>query len=121
MREVNREWMKGRNGISANAWKGDKAGYHAVHLWLSKHFSKPDACEQCGKKDFSRLEWANISGEYKRDISDYKALCPSCHRLMDIGDKCRKGHEYTPETTLINVRGHRWCLICKEQKYAKAN
>ena len=36
MREIkqipkNREWMRGRNGITSNAWKGEGAGYHAIH------------------------------------------------------------------------------------------
>lgn len=117
MREnKSRAWMNGRNGITANAWKGDRAGYHAVHLWLTKHFSKGRICEGCNTMSASRLEWANISGEYKRERSDYKVLCPRCHRLLDQGGKCRKGHEYKPETTLVNNRGHRHCLICKLQK-----
>lgn len=32
-----------------------------------------------------RYEWANISGEYKRDRSDWVMLCPSCHRKIDMG------------------------------------
>lgn len=118
--KVNREWMKGRNGISANAWKGDKAGYNATHMWLTVHYEKGESCEDCGKVT-QWLDWANISGDYRRERSDYKVLCRSCHRLMDLGNKCRKGHEYKPETTYINTRGHRWCLICKEQRYATAN
>jgi hypothetical protein len=116
MRERSRAWMRGRNGRTANAWKGEKAGYHAVHLWLTKHFIKSNACEICGTTNYSRLEWANISGKYKRERSDYKVLCPKCHRLLDLGGKCRRGHIYKPETTLINNRGHRYCLICKLQR-----
>ena len=119
MREINkgnREWMKGRNGISANAWKGEKAGYHAIHIWLNKFHKKSDSCQQCGTKIFSRLEWANLSGEYKREIEDYMAMCPRCHRLFDQKDVCRKGHPYTQETTLLNNRGHRHCKICRDSK-----
>ena len=116
MREINRDWMKGRNGKSSNAWKGEKAGYHAVHIWLSKHHNKGDSCEHCKTTTASRLEWANISGEYKRERDDYMVLCPSCHRLYDQDNKCNKGHEYKPETTHTNNRGHRTCLICKEAK-----
>ncbi len=118
MREtpINRMWMKGRTSERANNWEGIKAGYHAVHLWLTAHYKKPSGCEQCGTLKFSRLEWANISGEYKREREDYKAMCPRCHRLFNIKNKCRKGHEYTPETTLINIRGHRYCKICKIER-----
>lgn len=30
-------------------------------------------------------EWANLSGEYRRDLSDYIELCVPCHRLKDSG------------------------------------
>jgi hypothetical protein len=105
-------------------WKGDDAGYVAKHMWIRKHFELPDRCERCKTTAFSRLEWANVSGQHKRERSDYMALCPSCHRLMDIRDKCRMGHTYTPLTTYINIRGHRRCLICKAERdkiNAKAN
>jgi len=116
MRNINRDWMRGRNGITANAWKGDRAGYHAIHIWLSKHYEKGVSCDQCKTTDASRLEWANISGEYKREREDYFVLCPSCHRLYDQKDQCRKGHPYKIETTHVNKRGHRRCLICKAEK-----
>ena len=67
----------------ARRWKGQKAGYHAVHIWLTEHYDKGDSCEECGTTEASRLEWANISGEYFREREDYRVLCPSCHRLMD--------------------------------------
>lgn len=121
MREKpSREWMKGRTGSSSNAWKGERAGYHATHLWLTANYTKGESCEDCGKVT-PWLDWANISGLYQRERSDYKVLCRKCHRLMDIGNKCRKGHEYKPDTTYVNNRGHRWCLICKENKYATVN
>jgi hypothetical protein len=114
--------MRGRTGKTSNAWKGERAGYHAIHIWLGKH-PKGAACEQCGTTEYSRLEWANLSGEYRRDRSDYKAMCPRCHRLFDQKNQCRKGHPYTPETTLINNRGHRHCKICRDanlKQYAAA-
>jgi len=115
----NRLWMKGRIGERANNWKGIKAGYHAVHLWLTKHYKKGNKCDECGTTKASRLEWANISGQYKRKRSDYKVLCPRCHRLLDIDNKCRNGHPYTPKNTLINIRGHRHCKICRDEKRTK--
>lgn len=35
-------------------------------------------------KEKNRYEWANISGEYKRELSDYESLCVSCHRIKDL-------------------------------------
>jgi len=41
--------------------------------------------DSIGVRERARYEWANISGEYKRDVSDYIQLCPSCHRKFDMG------------------------------------
>jgi hypothetical protein len=63
-------------------WKGDKAGYAAIHYWVKKNKPKPECCEEC-KKQIEELELANISGEYKRDINDFKYLCAKCHFEFD--------------------------------------
>ena len=69
-------------------WKGDEAGYHAIHKWIIRKLGQPSLCEECGTTTAKRFEWANISGEYKRDFDDYKRLCKSCHALFDdIGKK----------------------------------
>ena len=31
-------------------WKGDDAGYEAIHFWLNRHYKLVDKCEHCGKK-----------------------------------------------------------------------
>jgi len=63
------------------AWKGDKAGYSAIHKWLVNHKKKIGICVMC-KKD-KRTEYANVSGKYKRDVKDFIELCTSCHRTFD--------------------------------------
>jgi len=70
-----------KNGM----WKGDKVKYRALHAWIKRNKPKPRFCEKCGKKT-KKLELANISGKYKRDIQDYNWLCINCHRQLD-GDK----------------------------------
>lgn len=64
-------------------WKGDKAGYFAIHGWLTRKLGQPRKCVQCRTKTSKRYHWANISGKYKRDIKDYKRLCQSCHMRFD--------------------------------------
>ena len=32
----------------------------------------------------SRYHWANVSGKYLRDISDWIQLCVKCHKQFDI-------------------------------------
>lgn len=102
-------------GEKARAWKGERAGYVAIHAWLSKHHKK-ESCQHCGKSesDVSRLEWANISGKYLRDISDYLVLCPSCHRKMDLfSTHCKNGHPREGNTR-IDSRGAQVCKICSK-------
>lgn len=62
-------------------WKGDNAGYVALHFWIRKNKPKSEFCEKCGKK--KPLELANISGEYKRNVNDFEWLCVRCHINKD--------------------------------------
>lgn len=64
------------------AWKGNNAGYKAIHLWVQKNKLKSEVCEICGKRK-NHLELANKSGEYKRDINDFMWLCKPCHINFD--------------------------------------
>ena len=68
-------------GINNPQWKGESVGYSALHFWVERNSDKPDKCECCGKK--RKLDAANISGEYKRDISDWEWLCRKCHMEKD--------------------------------------
>ena len=66
-------------------WKGKEASYYAKHIWVSYNHGKPTKCEHCGKDGLTgrKIHWANISGEYKRDINDWKRLCVPCHSKYD--------------------------------------
>lgn len=73
-------------GENSRFWKGSNIAYSTVHIWLLNNFKK-EFCELCGIKD-KRMEWANISGEYKRDRFDFLSLCKSCHfKFDDVGRK----------------------------------
>lgn len=78
---------KGRFGSLHNAWKGDDIGYQGIHVWIWGKFGKASKCEnlRCKNKFPKRFEWANISGQYRRDRSDFIQLCCSCHRKYDLG------------------------------------
>jgi hypothetical protein len=69
-------------GNNNYGWKGDSASYVAKHRWVKKWFGKPDHCDDCKSLD-KKYNWANISGQYKRDRGDWKQLCISCHRKYD--------------------------------------
>lgn len=64
-------------------WEGENAGYTSKHDWLYLKFGQPSICEDCGNKTAKKYEWANVSGKYKRERSDWKRLCTSCHHKFD--------------------------------------
>lgn len=89
--------------------------YIDLHKWVRKVKGMPKTCVECGNTG-RWIEWANISHEYKKDPSDYQAMCRSCHRKFDYNPKpaCGNGHVYTPENTWIRVReGRRPSRVCK--------
>ena len=73
---------KGKFREQSHAWKGNNAGYSAIHIAMRKIFLQPEYCQECGIKTLF-LDLANISGEYKRDISDWEYLCRHCHMTKD--------------------------------------
>lgn len=105
-------------GEKADAWRGMKAGYSAKHKWLTANYGRPTYCENDPSHPGKIFDWANLSGLYLRERSDYKHLCRRCHRLMDRGNFCKHGHEYTPENTLIKQKKgenpYRQCRECNK-------
>lgn len=83
----NLEWCDRAKRSDTLIWKGDKASYRAKHHWMVNNFGKADKCENpdCKYLNPRRYEWANISGNYMRELDDWMKLCPSCHRRMDLG------------------------------------
>lgn len=67
------------------SWIGDKVSYKPLHKWVAYHKGKASVCVQCGAT--KNIDWANISGEYHRDLNDFKALCRSCHTIFDHSRK----------------------------------
>lgn len=64
-------------------WKGSEASYSAIHQWVSRNYGTEKDCENCHSTIEKRYEWANISGDYKRERKDWKRLCAKCHHAMD--------------------------------------
>jgi len=81
LRFVNGHNSRLRIGERHPQWKGEEAGYMATHNWLRRHKEKSGVCVECGK--IGRTDWANISGEYLRDLDDYRELCRGCHIIAD--------------------------------------
>lgn len=64
-------------------WKGEDAGYFAMHVRVNAARGRPQHCEQCGTTDPSKTyEWASLTHRYD-DVDDYRRMCRSCHRKYD--------------------------------------
>lgn len=62
-------------------WKGDNVGYFSLHEWVINRLKRPEVCSSCHQK--KTVELSNISGKYKRDLSDWEWLCRKCHMVQD--------------------------------------
>jgi len=64
--------------------KLEPLNYSSTHKWVYKKLGKANSrkCSSC-KKRHKRMEWANLSGSYKREISDWIVLCNPCHQKLD--------------------------------------
>lgn len=93
-----------RNGM----WAGDSVGYTGIHLWVRNRLPNSDTCSACGKR--GRMDLANISQEYKRDLSDWKFLCRRCHMTQDG----RIGTFYQNTRAHRTKRIDRVCETCRK-------
>lgn len=81
-RKLNYEtWNKGKTEEKSIKWKGDGAGYSAMHKWIvrQKGNAKDQLCK-CGRR---AQEWSNINHKYRRILKDYVARCYKCHGKYD--------------------------------------
>ncbi len=63
--------------------------YRSVHFWVERNFGKAHYCEICGKNEPNKnkkrtFSWANRSGKYLKERSDWIMTCYSCHKKMDF-------------------------------------
>jgi ATP-dependent helicase YprA (DUF1998 family) len=72
-----------KRGEESHRWVGDNITKKPVHKWVEKELGKPKECENCGDTSDRVYDWANLSGEYKRDVSDWARLCRVCHSAID--------------------------------------
>lgn len=77
-------FKKGENKKEENKqWKGDMVTYSGLHRWIYAQLGQPSECEHCGRTDAKKYEWANKSGLYTRELTDWIRLCTRCHREYD--------------------------------------
>lgn len=68
-------------------WKGDDVGYFGLHGWVRRKLGTPYECSHCHRKDLQKRQyhWANKSGQYLRNLTDWIRLCVKCHKAYDTG------------------------------------
>lgn len=106
------------NEIKHGNFKGDNAGNDAKHKWIQKLFGKANKCENkdCINKNPKRFDWASINHTYTRNREDWLMLCVPCHRKMDYGNYCKRGHPLFGDNCYVsnrNGKNYRCCKICK--------
>jgi hypothetical protein len=84
-------------GANNPNWKGNNVGYAALHEWIGNRKLTPLFCEECKQK--SRLDLANISGKYLRDVTDWRWICRRCHMKSD--GRLDKLRQMQPEVSKI--------------------
>ena len=106
-------------------WK-DKKAYSQLHKWVKKHLGSPKRCESCGKikKTNYQIHWANKSGKYKLDLTDWIRLCAKCHHARDRGIKlpCKCGNKHMAKGLCQKCYDQkRWLIIIKPNKQKMKN
>ena len=70
-------------GEKHGMWKGEAVGYNALHTRIRRTLGNPTNCKECKTTTSKRFEWANVSGKYKTELSDWMQLCKACHVQFD--------------------------------------
>jgi len=66
-------------------WKGENVSYRGLHYWINRKLGKPCECEFCHRNNLKgrEIHWANKSGNYLRELTDWIRLCVKCHKFFD--------------------------------------
>lgn len=64
-------------------FKGNISDYKSLHYWVTSRLGRPKVCEHCGSSENRVYHWANKSGNYLKDLSDWLRLCVPCHQRYD--------------------------------------
>lgn len=99
------------NSERNNNWKGDNIGYGGIHCWVKRYLVKPNNCSIC--KENKRLDLANISQKYKRDLKDWEWLCRKCHMTKD--GRLKKFLSFND----ARKKEYKFCKNCENKFYPK--
>ncbi len=75
------KYLEDRGG-NIDRTKGNyRIGYVNVHKYIRKRYNFKNECLLCGVQ--GKMQLANKSGEYKKELDDWLELCPKCHHKYD--------------------------------------
>jgi len=80
-------------------WKGDNVGYVSLHTWIKYRLPNPFQCQNCGVPK-KKLDLANKTGIYNRDLKNWWWICRSCHRKYDKRPSPMKDKKRSLESNL---------------------
>ncbi len=108
------KWTEERRAKSLGNKPGNfkvSPGYSAIHKWVKYHLGIIKECAYCAEN--GRIEWANISGRYTRELTDYVPLCVKCHRKYDNWSfKAQGSRRKNPKPNVTNkssgIKGVAW-------------
>ena len=88
--ETKAKMSKAHSNEKHHGWKGDDAGYSALHSWVArkKGPAKDYKCSEC--ESIEHLQWSNKDHKYRRVLGDWRVLCASCHRKYDFNNNLIK-------------------------------
>lgn len=105
-----------KNGVMTESY------YYALHRWVERQMGKPQTCWECGDDSKSCYNWANTSGEYLKDIRDWRRLCVPCHHREKNPGCCKRGHKMDDANTYLRPNGaYKDCRTCRKSGHAISN
>ena len=104
----------------------DPYGYSRLHLWVNRQLGKADRCDNDSSHTTTRFHWANISGDYKKDLSDWRPLCPSCNVKEGVTDSTKElkrlqtiGNQSGVKPVLMVYPGGSWVKFPSSREASK--
>jgi hypothetical protein len=100
----------GSRGDKHSNWRGGKSSLpyspkkRSAHFWIKSHYGKPIQCEF--NPNHLTYDWANISGRYLKERSDWLRLCRSYHYWFDLPDlPAKKQESLSPDHLYAYIQG----------------
>jgi len=98
--------------------------YKNIHLWVRKQWLKKPKirfCNKCYKK--GKLELGNISGKYKKELSDWEWICRKCHNKFHKEGIYANNRfkESLKESNKNNYKKNKIKILKHKKLYAKKN